>query len=169
LASFAVKIFLSREESVSQIEFVVNQLKLAFDGEAWHGPALMEILADVDATTAATRPISTAHSIWELVLHVAAWERVIITRIVEGKVMTLSDEKNFGHIEHVSEAAWRQALDTLQRNHQELIRVASQLTEQQLTNPVPGKDYNLLFMLEGAVQHAAYHGGQIALLKRARA
>ena len=30
----------------------------------------------------------------------------------------------------------------------------------------PGKPYNLLFMLHGAVQHAAYHGGQIALLRR---
>jgi uncharacterized damage-inducible protein DinB len=154
---------------MSQIEFVVDQLKRAFDGEAWHGPALMEILADVDAATAAAHPISAGHSIWELVLHVAAWEQVIITRIVEGKAVTLSDEKNFGHIDHVNEAAWRQALDTLQRNHRELIKAASQLTESRLNDPVPGKDYNLLFMLMGAAQHAAYHGGQIALLKRARA
>ncbi len=154
---------------MSQIEFIVEQLKLAFDGEAWHGPALMEILADVDAATAAARPISAGHSIWELVLHVAAWEQVIITRIVEGKAVALSDEKNFGHIEHASEAAWRQALDALQRNHQQLLKVASKLNESQLNDPVPGKDYNLLFMLLGAVQHAAYHGGQIALLKRARA
>jgi len=154
---------------MSQIEFIVDQLKRGFDGEAWHGPALMEVLADVDAATAAAHPISTAHCIWELVLHLAAWEQVIITRIVEGRAVQLSDEKNFGHIEHANDAAWRQALDTLQRNHQELIKVASQLTESRLTDPVPGKDYNLLFMLNGAVQHAAYHGGQIALLKRARA
>ena len=154
---------------MSQIAFIVDQLKLAFDGEAWHGPALMEILADVDAATATAHPISTGHSIWELVLHLAAWEQVIIIRIVEGRAVTLSDEKNFGHIEHVSEAAWRQAVETLQRNHQELIKIVSQLNESQLTDPVPGKDYNILFMLNGAVQHAAYHGGQIALLKRARA
>jgi uncharacterized damage-inducible protein DinB len=155
--------------NMSQIEFIVDQLKLAFDGEAWHGPALMEILADVDAATAAAHPIAAGHCIWELVLHVAAWEQVIITRIVEGKAVTLSDDKNFGHIAHTGEAAWRQALDTLQRNHDELIKVASQLNDSQLTDPVPGKDYNLLFMLNGAVQHAAYHGGQIALLKRSRA
>jgi uncharacterized damage-inducible protein DinB len=154
---------------MSQIVFIVDQLKLAFDGEAWHGPALMEILADVDAHTAAARPIPTAHSIWELVLHLTAWEQVIITRIVERKALTLSDEENFGQIEHVNEAAWRQAVATLQQTHQELIKVASQLDESQLTDQVPGKDYNLLFMLNGAVQHTAYHGGQIALLKRARA
>jgi uncharacterized damage-inducible protein DinB len=154
---------------MSQIEFVVDQLKRAFDGEAWHGPALMEILADVDAATAAARPISTAHSIWELVLHVAAWEQVIITRIVEGKAVMLSDEKNFGHIEHISEAAWQAVVQKLRQNHSELIKAVSALPESRLNDPIPGKDYNLLFMLEGAVQHAAYHGGQIALLKRSRA
>ena len=154
---------------MSQIEFIVDQLKLAFDGEAWHGPALIEILADLDAETAAARPIPTAHSIWELVLHVAAWEQVITTRIVEGKAVTLSDEKNFGHIEHVSEGAWRQTLETLQRTHQELINIVTAMPESRLSDPVPGKPYDILFMLHGAVQHAAYHGGQIALLKRARA
>ena len=154
---------------MSQIEFVVEQLKCAFDGEAWHGPALMEILAEVDAATAAARPIPTAHSIWELVLHVAAWEHVITRRIVHGKAVQLSDEQNFGHIEHVGEAAWEQALETLQRNHQQLIETVSGLPESQLSDPVPGKPYNILFMLHGAVQHAAYHGGQIALLKRSRA
>src|SRR5437660_567808 len=111
---------------MSQIALIVDQLHRAFDGEAWHGPALMEILADVDASIAVARPISTAHSIWELVLHLAAWEQVIITRIVEGKALTLSDEKNFGHIEHVNEATWRQAVATLQQTHHELIKVASQ-------------------------------------------
>jgi uncharacterized damage-inducible protein DinB len=154
---------------MSQVEFIVEQLKLAFDGEAWHGPALMEILADVNAATAAVRPIPTAHSIWELVLHVAAWEHVITTRIVHGKAIQLSDEENFGHIEHVSEAAWRQAVETLQRNHRELIKTVSGLTESRLSDQVPGKPYDILFMLHGAVQHAAYHGGQIALLKRAGA
>jgi hypothetical protein len=31
---------------------------------------------------------------------------------------------------------------------------------------VPGKPYDIRFMLHGAAQHAAYHGGQIALLKK---
>src|SRR5713101_9564266 len=120
---------------MSQIDFIVDQLKLAFDGEAWHGPALMEILADVDAATAAAHPIAAGHSIWELVLHVAAWEQVIITRIVEGKAVTLSDEKNFGHIEHVSDAAWQQAVLALRRTHQELINIVTAMPESRLSDP----------------------------------
>ena len=62
---------------MSQVDQIVHELKCAFDGEAWHGPALMELLDGVDAKTAAARPIATAHSIWELVVHLTGWERVI--------------------------------------------------------------------------------------------
>jgi uncharacterized damage-inducible protein DinB len=154
-------------EPVSETDFIVDQLKRAFDGEAWHGPALMEILDGVDAGTAAAHPIANAHSIWELVLHLAAWERVVARRL-EGQPSTLSDDENFGHAGKPTEAAWRDALHTLRTSHNELIKAASALTDSQLNNRVPGKDYDVGFMLTGAVQHAAYHGGQIAVLKRAR-
>ena len=153
--------------SMSEIEFVVEQLKCAFDGEAWHGPALMEILDEVNAKTAAARPIAGAHSIWELVLHIAAWEQAINTRIVQRKALQLTDEQNFPRIADSSEPAWQQAIARLRGNHQELIATVSGLTEKQLGEQVPGKAYDIRFMLMGAAQHAAYHGGQIALLKRA--
>ena len=38
---------------MSELEFIVDQLKRAFDGEAWHGPAFMEILDGINAETAA--------------------------------------------------------------------------------------------------------------------
>src|SRR5436305_12361421 len=38
---------------LDEIARITDQLKRAFDGEAWHGDSLMEILADVDAKTAA--------------------------------------------------------------------------------------------------------------------
>ena len=150
---------------MSQIDLIVDQLKRAFDGEAWHGPALMEILDGIDARTAAARPIPSGHSIWELLLHVAAWERVV-TRRIRGDVLTLTDEENFGHVANMTEKAWREAVDTLRRNHSELVQAVSSLSESKLGAKVPGKPYDFLFMLLGAVQHAAYHGGQIALLKR---
>jgi uncharacterized damage-inducible protein DinB len=153
---------------MSEIEFIVDQLKRAFDGEAWHGPALMEILDGVDAATATARPIHAGHNIWELVLHIAGWERVVTKRI-QGQALTLSDDENFGHVKHPTEATWHEALQTLRANHDELIKTASSLRDTRLNDRVPGKDYDIRFMLTGAVQHAAYHGGQIALLKRATA
>ena len=57
--------------SRSEPALIAEQLRRAFEGDAWHGPALLELLQDVDAATAAARPLPDVHSIWELVLHVA--------------------------------------------------------------------------------------------------
>jgi uncharacterized damage-inducible protein DinB len=152
---------------VSEIELIADQLKRAFDGEAWHGPALMEVLDEIDAKTAAAHPIPGAHSIWELVLHVATWERVIARRI-QGETLMPSDEENFPQVQQSTNAAWQEALQTLRTTHSRLIQFVSSMKESQLNERVPGKDYDLRFMLTGAVQHAAYHGGQIALLKKAQ-
>jgi uncharacterized damage-inducible protein DinB len=152
---------------MSEIEFIADQLKAAFDGEAWHGPALMEILDGVDSKSAAAHPIPEAHSIWELVMHLITWERVISRRI-QGEAFMPSDEENFPPVRQATDSAWREAVQTLQRTHADLILRVSAMKEEQLNERVPGKDYDLRFMLTGAVQHAAYHGGQIALLKKAQ-
>jgi uncharacterized damage-inducible protein DinB len=152
---------------VSEIEFIADQLKAAFDGEAWHGPALMEILDGVDAATAAAHPIPAAHSIWELVLHLATWERVIARRI-QGQEFMPSEEENFPQVRLATDSAWREAVKMLRTTHAELIQLVSAVRENRLDERVPGKDYDLRFMLTGAIQHAAYHGGQIALLKKAQ-
>ncbi|MGH9517761.1 MAG: DinB family protein [Terriglobales bacterium] len=150
---------------MSEIKLIADQLNRAFDGEAWHGPALMEILDGVDGKTAAGHPIPNAHSIWELVLHLTTWERVIARRI-QGEALMPSEEENFPSIQQPTEPAWREAIKTLRATHSELVQFVSTMKESRLIEPVPGKDYDLRFMLTGAVQHAAYHGGQIALLKK---
>jgi uncharacterized damage-inducible protein DinB len=146
---------------------IADQLKRAFAGEAWHGPALLEILADVDAPAAAARPISLAHTIWELTLHITAWDAAILRRVA-GQAASPSDAENFPKIEDTSESAWRTALENLQRQHQELLRVISDMPDRRLREQVPGKDYDFYFLLHGTVQHALYHAGQIVMLKRAQ-
>ena len=152
---------------MSQILFIVDQLTRAFDGEAWHGPALVEILDGIDAKTAASRPVNKAHSIWELVIHLAGWEQVVVRRL-RGEKATLTDAQNFGHIDSHTEPSWQSAVAALRQTHAELIKLVAALPESRLNDAVPGKDYDVRFLLYGAVQHVAYHAGQIAILKRAR-
>src|SRR5262249_44325871 len=54
--------------AMSEVQRIEEQLKRAFEGEAWHGPSVRECLADVTAAQAAEHPIPAAHSIWEIVL-----------------------------------------------------------------------------------------------------
>ncbi len=150
---------------MNEIEFVVNQLKRAYEGEAWHGPSLMEALSGVNATMATARAVPKAHSIWQLVLHVANWNDVFVKRM-NGTALQLSPEEDFPTVTDTSEAAWKGALEKLKKSHKDLERAVAQADASFLERRVPGKDYNFRFMLHGVVQHEAYHGGQISILKK---
>ena len=73
---------------------LADQIRRAFEGNAWHGDSVLELLAGVNARTAAARPIKNAHSIWEILLHIAAWDDAVRRRI-GGTAVTLTDEQNF--------------------------------------------------------------------------
>src|SRR5271154_6855463 len=82
---------LQRTEKQSEAARIADQLRRAFDGDAWHGPALLELLKDIDAPTAAAKPLPNVHSIWELVLHIAVWDRVACRRLSGEKYQPTGD------------------------------------------------------------------------------
>ena len=152
---------------MSELKRINSQLKRAFEGKAWHGPSVTELLAGVTAEQAAAHPIAGAHSIWELALHIATWERVGRRRIQESIPIDVSDEEDWPAVEDTSEAAWTKTLEELRSNHEALRAAIRELDEARLDEMVPGTQYNIYFLLHGVIQHDLYHAGQIALLKKA--
>ena len=146
---------------------IADQLRRAFDGSAWHGPALLELLGDVDAATAAARPLPNVHSIWELVLHIAVWDRVACRRLA-GEKCQPTGTANFPLVTKPTEAAWRKAVAETKRTHDNFVRIVAALPDSRLRERVPGKRYDFYHMLHGLAQHELYHAGQIAILKKAR-
>jgi len=150
---------------------LADQIRRAFEGEAWHGDSLLEILAGVTAKTAAARPIANAHSIWELVLHIATWDSVVIRR-AGGAAVEPNDDENFPPVKDTSEAAWQQAVDGAKMTHADLVKTVAAFPESRLGEQVPGKTesyHNFYYLFSGIAQHELYHAGQIALLKKAAA
>jgi len=153
---------------MSEAVRIADQLRCAFEGGAWHGPAVLELLSEVDAASAAAHPLPHVHSVWELVLHITAWDGAVDRRLVTGKAVTLNAAQNFPPVTDQSKAAWKKAVAHLKKIHQELIKTVSALPDARLQERVPGKNYNVYFMLHGVTQHGLYHAGQIAILKKAR-
>jgi uncharacterized damage-inducible protein DinB len=154
---------------MSETARLADQIRRAFNGEAWHGDSLIEILDGVDAAMAAAHPIKNAHSIWELVLHITAWDGAVLKR-AGGTAVRLSDEQNFPPVKDMSAAPWRQAIEHAKRTHNELVQAVAAFPDARLPEQVPGKMesyYNFFYMFSGIVQHELYHAGQIALLKKA--
>ena len=154
----------------SQTALLADQIRRAFDGEAWHGDSVLEILTGVDAATAAAHPIKSVHSIWELVLHIATWDEITVTR-AGGKAMMPTDEQNFPPVKDTSEAAWKKAVEHLKKTHSKLVETVAAFSDSRLHEQVPGKTgdyYDFYYLFSGIVQHELYHAGQIALLKKAQ-
>jgi len=154
---------------MTEVDSIADLLERGFRGGAWHGPALAEALAGLDAATAAARPLAGAHSIWEIVHHLAAWNEVPRRRLDGERLQNLPPERDWPPVTDpstLSTAAWQAALAALQDAHAALHARVLELADGQLDDPVVGSDPTVRGMLFGVLQHNAYHAGQIVLLRK---
>ncbi len=154
-------------------ESILEALAQSLTGDPWHGPALAVLLADVSPEQAVARPIAGAHTILELVLHHAAWTEEVSARL-RGHSPGLPASGDWPGYEADAGRAWEAARRRLLAAHEELLRSARQLPAARWAERVGatrerelGTGVTVAVMLLGVAQHAAYHGGQIALLERA--
>jgi uncharacterized damage-inducible protein DinB len=147
---------------------IADQLRRAFRGEAWHGPALLDLLAEVTPGEARVRPLRSVHSIWELVLHIDVYVRAGF-EATQGTPMPkiYGTERDWPALKDDSAVAWFDAQDRLFQNAEKLVQAIEKFDDTKLTDTVPGRPYDFYHLFHGIVQHSLYHGGQIAILKKA--
>ena len=151
---------------MNEIERIVDQLKRAFEGPAWHGPSVLEVLEGIRPSHAVQRPVAAAHSIWEIVLHIAVWEDVVRRRAL-GEKFNPTEAQDWPAVATTDDAAWRETLARLSAGHHALRAVIASFDPARLDQPlVPGGSTGYV-QFHGAVQHDLYHAGQIAVLKKA--
>ena len=153
----------------SEIDRLDEQLRRALEGEAWHGPSVLESLAGLSAAQAASRPIADAHSIWELVLHLASDYDLVLRRLAgDGRPYTAAED--WPACPAPTEENWRQTVQELTLLNEKLRQAVRGFPDERLDEPlVPEVPYSAYTQFIGVTQHNLYHAGQIALLKRAMA
>ena len=144
-----------------------EQLRRALEGEAWHGPSVLESLAGVSAEQAAARPVRGAHTIWELVLHLGGTYGLVLRRLAgDGRQLTAAED--WPPCPAATHDNWRKSVQELTRLDHELRQAVGSFPEERLDQPlVPESPYTAYTQFIGVTQHNLYHAGQIALLKRA--
>ena len=153
---------------MTEIERILDQLKRAYEGNAWHGPSVREALSGVNAEQAHARPLANAHSIWELVHHIAVWENVGRRRLTGDRApIEISTPEDWPPANDKSEAAWEQSKAALDRGHQALVEAIGRVPESSLDEPIFEGMSTVYVTLHGVIQHDLYHAGQIAMLKKA--
>ena len=145
--------------------FLTPHIGRAFTGPMWHGESIAELLAGVSSTEAAARPFDDVHTIAELVGHIGAWAAVAEQRL-GGKASAPSEADQWPDVDTATEKTWSAAVKSCLETHRSLMRAAAALDESRLRETVPGRSDDIATMLHGIVEHDAYHGGQIAMLKK---
>jgi uncharacterized damage-inducible protein DinB len=148
-----------------EVTRIADQLARAHEGNAWHGPSLDEVLAGVTAEQAAARPIPNAHTIWEIVHHLAAWEDIVRQRLEGALTIDVTPEVDWPPVADTSPEAWERAHARLADGHRRLQRTLAGMKDADLAKKTP-KGTSYYGLAHGVIQHGLYHAGQIALLRK---
>jgi uncharacterized damage-inducible protein DinB len=157
------------------LDAVLEQIRRTHAGDPWYGSPRTRFLQDVAAADAVARPMGSAFSIWELVLHMTSWTNEVRRRLAGGAPGEPKDG-DWPTVGEPTEARWQAALARLEEAHAALVADVSRLTEAdtrravgEQRDPALGTGVTIGGMLVGIAQHDAYHIGQLALLRRALA
>jgi hypothetical protein len=142
---------------------LADQLERGFRGGAWHGPALMELLATVDGARAAWRPSASSHAIGEIVGHLSYWMDDTRRQLL-GEARRPGEPGSDWGAPPAGEAEWQALKAVLEESHGHLRAVVMTLEETCFDKARSGSDTTVRGLLLGTLQHNAYHAGQIALL-----
>ncbi len=148
-------------------ERLARHIERTVSGPMWHGPTLDDVLAGVTHEQAAARPVSGAHTIWEIVHHVTTWAEIARARLDGRATSDPPPEVDWPPVREAGSPEWDAALERLRESHRALALRVRQLDDAAMDARVPGLEYSVWTLLHGVVEHGTYHGGQIALLKRA--
>jgi len=157
---------------MTEVDRIAGEFGQAVKGDPWHGPSLTAALEGVTAEIAASRPHATVHTIWEITLHLAAWEGAVTRRLKSG-IAELPPEGDWPALLDSSENGWHQTLALLEQRHQELQDAIQSFPNDRMDqlvgeqrDPPTGGGVTYYATLHGVVQHAAYHAGQIAIIRK---
>jgi uncharacterized damage-inducible protein DinB len=152
---------------MTQDRRILNQYDRVMNGDAWHGDPIWQILDGISAEKAALRPIANAHSIWEIVGHMAFWEEVAARRH-GGLRAGLKEEGNFPPVPpEATEANWQKTLDRFRASNRTFREALQKLDPARLDDLSAAGKRSFYGEAHGLIEHNVYHAGQIALLAKA--
>ena len=111
----------------AELSRLEEQLGRAFEGEAWHGPSVLEVLEGVSAEQAAAHPTAGAHSIWELVLHLCGTYGLVLRRL-GGDGRQLTEPEDWPSVPEPSAQNWSDSIRVLKRLNEDLGRAVRNLS-----------------------------------------
>jgi uncharacterized damage-inducible protein DinB len=151
---------------MTETQRILEHYDRTMHGDAWHSHPVWQVLDGISAERAAMRPLANAHSIWEIVGHMAFWEEVAARRL-GGLRAGLEEDRNFSAMPEATEVNWQKTLDQFRASNQAFREALQKLDPARLNELSAAGKRSFYEEAHGLIEHSVYHAGQIALLAKA--
>src|ERR1700744_2162860 len=148
------------------------QLTRILSGNAWYGPNVYDILAQVTFEAAYEKPPGSVHNIAEIVLHMIAWTEEVMDRM-NGLTAGVPSSGDWPPTGTPDEQKWQNYVNDLKLVNVNLMGLIQNFPEEQWSEPMNdernrelGNGVTYEELVNGLIQHHIYHSGQIAILRR---
>jgi hypothetical protein len=138
---------------------------------AWYGSDFRAAILDVTADAAFRRPAPGRHNIAEVVLHHAYWIGQVTAKLAGGSdtaddppAFPLVAREDWFNLDDESQLSWGAITALVDASQQRLRRTASEIASGARVSPLSAAEQVDLVL--GITGHAAYHAGQIQLVKK---
>ena len=149
-----------------------KELDNAVQGDPWHGKSSLEIVESCDPEKVFVHWIPDAHSIAEIVMHLTAWTEEAVERM-QGEEAKVPRRGDWPVVSQTDVFGWERIVEDFKFAHQRMMDFIMNFSSDDWELNVidtredekePGGSYSAL--VNGIIQHLAYHSGQIALLQK---
>ena len=132
---------------------------------AWYGSDLRAAVADVSAADAFKRPADGRHNIAEIAIHQAYWAGQIAAKLTGAAVAAFPLEgDDWFELSNESPLSWKAITATLEASQQRLSQAVAGIASGARTSPLG--EAECFDLIVGITGHAAYHAGQVQLIKK---
>ena len=149
-----------------------QQFDNAFHGQPWHGKSTLEIIESSDPQKVFSHWIPNAHSIAELVLHLTVWTEEAMDRL-RGQEAKTPDRGDWPAVTETTVQSWQTMVEGFRLAHKELMAMIAKFGSDDWDaitidhrESLAGSGDSYAELVNGIIQHLAYHSGQISLLQK---
>src|SRR5262245_37812638 len=111
------------------LQHFAKELKKGHESNPWHGPSTKSLLEGISAEEAAMHIIPEFHSIWEIVLHMDAWQREVFRRLDASFIPEIPEEGDWRKVVEVSEEAWQATVSDLDSSLHQLVNALNNMAK----------------------------------------
>lgn len=151
-------------EATTDTSTLLRILREGYGPGAWHGPDMRAALADLDARSAYRRPAPGRHNAAEIAVHHAFYVHSVCTRISGREPAAFPFEgEDWFELDDDKRMKWGQIVKLVESLQEQLVSVVEAIGDGSIRSPkTPAEQLELVL---GITCHAAYHAGQIQLVK----